>query len=43
MTSAMTTKRSSSRSGMSDALTWYNNEMGYTHTLVEHVVKAGNA
>ncbi len=22
--------------------TWYNNEMGYTHTLVEHVVKAHN-
>lgn len=23
-------------------LAWYDNEMGYTHTLVEHVVKAGN-
>lgn len=22
---------------------WYDNEMGYTHTLVEHVVKTGNA
>jgi glyceraldehyde 3-phosphate dehydrogenase len=22
-------------------LAWYDNEMGYTHTLVEHVVKAG--
>lgn len=21
---------------------WYDNEMGYTHTLVEHVIKAGN-
>ena len=20
---------------------WYDNEMGYTHTLVEHVVKTG--
>jgi glyceraldehyde-3-phosphate dehydrogenase/erythrose-4-phosphate dehydrogenase len=20
---------------------WYNNEMGYTHTLVQHVIKAG--
>ncbi len=20
---------------------WYSNEMGYTHTLVDHVVKAG--
>lgn len=24
-------------------LTWYDNEAGYTHTLVEHVIKAGNA
>jgi len=24
-------------------LAWYDNEMGYTHTLVEHVVKLGNA
>lgn len=24
-------------------LAWYDNEAGYTHTLVEHVVKAGNA
>ncbi|MEK7113256.1 MAG: type I glyceraldehyde-3-phosphate dehydrogenase, partial [Patescibacteria group bacterium] len=23
-------------------LAWYDNEMGYTHTLVEHVVKVGN-
>lgn len=23
-------------------LAWYDNEMGYTHTLVDHVVKAGN-
>ena len=22
---------------------WYDNEMGYTHTLVEHVIKTGNA
>ena len=22
-------------------LAWYDNEMGYTHTLVEHVIKAG--
>ena len=22
-------------------LTWYDNEMGYTHTLVQHVIKAG--
>jgi glyceraldehyde 3-phosphate dehydrogenase len=22
-------------------LSWYDNEMGYTHTLVEHVVKVG--
>ena len=20
---------------------WYDNEMGYTHTLVEHVIKTG--
>ncbi|MFZ2049228.1 MAG: glyceraldehyde 3-phosphate dehydrogenase NAD-binding domain-containing protein [Minisyncoccia bacterium] len=24
-------------------LAWYDNEMGYTHTLVEHVVKLGSA
>jgi glyceraldehyde 3-phosphate dehydrogenase len=24
-------------------LSWYDNEAGYTHTLVEHVIKAGNA
>jgi glyceraldehyde 3-phosphate dehydrogenase len=24
-------------------LAWYDNEMGYTHTLVEHAVKAGKA
>ncbi len=24
-------------------LAWYDNEMGYTHTLVDHVVKAGQA
>lgn len=24
-------------------LAWYDNEAGYTHTLVEHVVRAGNA
>lgn len=24
-------------------LAWYDNEMGYTHTLVDHVVKAGKA
>lgn len=24
-------------------LAWYDNEMGYTHTLVEHVVKAGSS
>lgn len=24
-------------------LAWYDNEMGYTNTLIEHVVKAGNA
>ncbi len=24
-------------------LAWYDNEMGYTHTLVDHVVKAGNS
>jgi glyceraldehyde 3-phosphate dehydrogenase len=24
-------------------LAWYDNEAGYTHTLVEHVLKAGNA
>jgi glyceraldehyde 3-phosphate dehydrogenase len=24
-------------------LAWYDNEMGYTHTLVEHVVKSGSA
>ncbi len=23
-------------------LAWYDNEMGYTHTLVDHVIKAGN-
>ncbi len=23
-------------------LAWYDNEWGYTHTLVEHVVKTGN-
>ena len=23
-------------------LAWYDNEMGYTHTLVNHVIKAGN-
>lgn len=23
-------------------LAWYDNEMGYTHTLVEHVIKTGN-
>ena len=23
-------------------MAWYDNEMGYTYTLVEHVVKAGN-
>ncbi len=22
-------------------LAWYDNEMGYTHTLVDHVIKAG--
>ena len=22
-------------------LAWYDNEMGYTHTLVEHVIKTG--
>jgi len=22
---------------------WYDNELGYTHTLVEHAIKAGNA
>ena len=22
---------------------WYDNEMGYTHTLVEHVIKTGNS
>ena len=21
---------------------WYDNEMGYTHTLVDHVIKTGN-
>jgi len=25
---------------MSTMLTWYDNEMGYIHTLVEHVIKA---
>ena len=24
-----------------DKMTWYRNEMGYTYTLVDHVVKAG--
>jgi glyceraldehyde 3-phosphate dehydrogenase len=24
-------------------MAWYDNEMGYTHTLLEHVLKAGNA
>lgn len=24
-------------------LAWYDNEWGYTHTLVEHVIKAGNS
>jgi glyceraldehyde 3-phosphate dehydrogenase len=24
-------------------LAWYDNEMGYTHTLVEHVTKLGNS
>lgn len=24
-------------------LAWYDNEMGYTHTLVDHVIKAGNS
>jgi len=24
-------------------LAWYDNEAGYTHTLVEHVIKAANA
>jgi glyceraldehyde 3-phosphate dehydrogenase len=24
-------------------LAWYDNEAGYTHTLVEHAIKAGNA
>ncbi len=24
-------------------MTWYDNEAGYTHTLVEHVIKAGQA
>jgi glyceraldehyde 3-phosphate dehydrogenase len=24
-------------------LAWYDNEAGYTHTLVEHVIRAGNA
>lgn len=24
-------------------LAWYDNEAGYTHTLVQHVIKAGNA
>ncbi|HEX5774398.1 MAG TPA: type I glyceraldehyde-3-phosphate dehydrogenase [Candidatus Paceibacterota bacterium] len=24
-------------------LAWYDNEVGYTHTLVEHAIKAGNA
>jgi len=24
-------------------LSWYDNEMGYTHALVRHVVAAGNA
>jgi glyceraldehyde 3-phosphate dehydrogenase len=24
-------------------LSWYDNEAGYTHTLVEHAIKAGNA
>lgn len=23
-------------------LAWYDNEMGYTHSLVEHIIKAGN-
>ena len=23
-------------------MTWYDNEMGYTHTLVDHVIKTGN-
>ena len=23
-------------------LGWYDNEMGYTHTLVDHVIKTGN-
>ncbi len=23
-------------------MAWYDNEMGYTHTLVDHVIKAGN-
>ncbi len=22
-------------------LTWYHNEMGYTYTLVDHVIKTG--
>jgi len=22
-------------------LAWYDNEIGYTHTLVEHVIKTG--
>jgi glyceraldehyde 3-phosphate dehydrogenase len=24
-------------------LAWYDNEAGYTHTLIEHAIKAGNA
>ena len=23
-------------------LAWYDNEMGYTYTLVDHVIKTGN-
>ncbi len=35
----ITTQATSVEKGIS--LTWYDHELGYTYTLVEHVVKTG--
>jgi glyceraldehyde-3-phosphate dehydrogenase/erythrose-4-phosphate dehydrogenase len=29
------------RGNLVKVMAWYDNEMGYTHTLVEHVIKTG--
>ncbi len=34
-------KQSKSRQMMASAVAWYDSEIGYTHTLVDHVIKTG--